>query len=52
MKKMTSFLGVAALASVAGLAAYAFTNKETKKNADRLLNTMMSDANCAMSKMK
>ena len=52
MKKIASIMTTVALASVAGLATYAFMNKDTKKNADKLLNTMMSDANSARSKMK
>jgi hypothetical protein len=35
----------------AGLAAYALTNKKTKKNADKLLNNMMNEANQVIKKM-
>ena len=52
MKKMVCLATTAAFASMAGLAAYALMNKETKRNADKLLNTMMEDANTAMKKMK
>lgn len=43
MKKMmvASSLG---LACGAGMVAYLLANKKTKKNADRLLNTMMDEA--------
>jgi len=52
MKKMMCCVTSVAFASMAGLAAYALMNKDTKKNADKLLNTMMEDANNAMQKMK
>ena len=52
MKKMMCCVSAAFVAGMAGLAAYAFMNKDTKKNADKLLNTMMEDANDAMKKMK
>lgn len=52
MKKMACCITTMAVASMAGLAAYALMNKDTKKNADKLLNTMMEDANTAMKKMK
>ena len=43
MKKMmlASSLG---LACGAGMVAYLLTNKKTKRNADKLLNTMMDEA--------
>ena len=52
MKKMMCCVTSVALASMAGLAAYAFLNKDTKRNADRLLNTMMEDANEELKRMK
>lgn len=52
MKKMMCCVASVAVASMAGLAAYTLMNKDTKRNADRLLNTMMEDANDAMKKMK
>lgn len=44
MKKMmlASCIG---MACGAGMVAYLLTNKNTKKNADALLNTMMDEAN-------
>lgn len=51
MKKMACCIASTMVAGMAGLAAYALMNKDTKKNADRLLNTMMEDATNAM-KMK
>ncbi len=38
------------MASGAGLTAYVMMNKKTKKNADRLLNNMMDEANQMMNK--
>jgi len=52
MKKMACCITSAMVAGAAGLVAYAFMNKETKQNADKLLNTMMEDATDAMKKMK
>lgn len=52
MKKMMCCVTSVAVASMAGLAAYALMNKDTKKKADELLNTMMDDAASAMKKMK
>ncbi len=50
MKKMmiASTIGVAC---GAGMVAYLLTNKNTKKNADKLLNTMMNEANDKMKNM-
>lgn len=44
MKKMMVATTVG-MACGAGLATYLLTNKNTKKNADKLLNTMMDEAN-------
>jgi len=52
MKKMACCITSVMVASMAGLAAYAFMNKDTKRKADELLNTMMDDATMAMKKMK
>ena len=52
MKKMVCCVTSVALAGMAGLAAYALMNKDTKKKADELLNTVMDDATTAMKKMK
>ncbi len=52
MKKMMCCVTSAAIAGMVGLTAYALMNKETKQNADKLLNTMMEDATTAMRKMK
>ena len=52
MKKMACCITSAMFAGAAGIALYAFMNKDTKKNADKLLNTMMEDVNDAMKKMK
>ena len=49
MKKMMLATTIG-LACGAGLAAYVLTNKNTKKNADKLLNTMMDNANNMMKK--
>lgn len=49
MKKMMMATGIG-LACGAGLAAYVLTNKNTKKNADKLLNTMMDTANSKLKK--
>jgi hypothetical protein len=43
--------GCVGMACGAGLAAYALTNKKTKKNADKLLNNVMSEANEVIKKM-
>ena len=52
MKKMVCCVTSVMVAGMAGLAAYALMNKDTKKKADELLNTMMDDATMAMKKMK
>lgn len=39
------------MACGAGLAAYLLTNKKTKRNADKLLNNMMNEANQMINKM-
>lgn len=44
MKKMMIASGIG-MACGAGMVAYLITNKNTKKNADKLLNTMMDEAN-------
>ena len=44
MKKMMIASSIG-MACVAGMGAYLLTNKSTKKNADKLLNTMMNEAN-------
>lgn len=43
MKKMMIASGIG-MACGAGMVAYLLTNKSTKKNADKLLNTMMDQA--------
>ena len=50
MKKMLASAGFG-MACGAGLTAYLFTNKKTKKNADKLLNNMMDEANHMIDKM-
>ena len=50
MKKMMIASGIG-MACGAGMVAYLLTNKNTKKNADKLLNTMMEEANDKMKKM-
>jgi len=50
MKKTLVSAGVG-MACGAGLAAYLLTNKRTKRNADRLLNNMMNEANEMINKM-
>ena len=52
MKKMLCLATTAMAASAAGIMVYAFMNKDTKKNADKLLNTMMTEADNMMQKMK
>ncbi len=49
MKKMMMATTIG-LACGAGLTAYLLTNKNTKKNADKLLNTMMDNANTMLKK--
>ena len=44
MKKMMIASSIG-MACGAGMVAYLLTNKSTKKNADKLLNTMMDEAN-------
>ena len=44
MKKMMIASSIG-MACGAGMVAYLLTNKNTKKNADKLLNTMMDEAN-------
>ncbi len=51
MKKMLLGLGMG-MAGGAGLTAYMMMNKKTKKNADKLLNNMMDEANQMINKMK
>lgn len=51
MKKALVSAGVG-MACGAGLTAYLLMNKSTKKNADKLLNNMMNEANQMMNKMK
>lgn len=50
MKKMLASAGFG-MACGASLAAYLLTNKKTKKNADKLLNNMMDEANHMINKM-
>ncbi len=50
MKKMMLATGIG-MACGAGMVAYLLTNKNTKKNADKLLNTMMEEANDKMKNM-
>lgn len=50
MKKALVGAGVGMACGV-GLAAYLLTNKRTKRNADRLLNNMMNEANEMINKM-
>ena len=47
MKKMMLATGIG-MACGAGMVAYLLTNKNTKKNADKLLNTMMEEENDKM----
>ena len=51
MKKTMGIVGLTMLAT-AGLTAYVLTNKETKKNADKLINSMLDEANCMVKHMK
>ena len=52
MKKTMCCLACMMVAGMSGLAMYAFMNKDTKKKADELLNTMMEDATECMKEMK
>ncbi len=49
MKKMMLATTIGMACGI-GLTAYVLTNKNTKKNADKLLNTMMDNANNMMKK--
>ena len=49
LKKTLIALGMG-MASGAGLATYIMMNKSTKRNADKLLNNMMDEANKMMNK--
>ena len=49
MKKTMGIVGLTMLGT-AGLTAYVLTNKNTKAKADRLINTMLDEANCMVKK--
>ncbi len=51
MKKIGLTIGLLG-ASMVGLGAYAFMNKNTKNKADKLLNTMLDKANKMTNNMK
>lgn len=51
MKKALMSAGIG-MACGAGLAAYLLTNTKTKRNADKLLNNMLDEANQAIENMK
>lgn len=51
MKKMMSVVCAASLMG-AGVATYCLMNKDTKKNADKLLNTAMNKADSTLKNMQ
>lgn len=51
MKKTMGVIGLTMLGT-AGLTAYVLMNKNTKKNADKLINSVLDEANCVVKDMK
>ena len=51
MKKTLGIVGLTMVAT-AGLTTYILTNKNTKKNADKLINSMLDEANNMIKDMK
>lgn len=51
MKKTMGLIGLTML-TTAGLTTYVLMNKETKRNADKLINSMLDEANCMVKKNK
>lgn len=51
MKKMLSAVGLS-IFTTAGLVTYVLINKNTKRNADKLINSMLDEANNLVKDMK
>ena len=51
MKKMMGIIGLTMI-TTAGLTTYVIMNKNTKKNADKLINSMLDEANNMVKNIK
>jgi len=51
MKKAMGLIGLTMI-TTAGLTTYVLMNNETKKNANKLINSMLDEANCMVKKNK